>query len=80
MAENDFSVTLKNDDLNRLSLKLGAIDAQVDALAMLATTGDIESLKCGGLNASLLDLGERITEAKRFLDDAHAQGARHHVA
>lgn len=76
MAATDSSVTVKNDDLEQLSLKLGAIDAQVDALAMLATTGDIESLKEGGLNASLLDIGERLTEAKRSLDDMHLRAAR----
>lgn len=75
-ADNDSSVTLKNDDVEQLSLKLAYIDAQVDGLAMLATTGDITALKKGGLCASLLDIGDRITEAKRFLDDLHARASK----
>lgn len=78
MADSNSSRIIESDDLDRLSLKLGAIDAQVDGLAMLATTGSIQSLKEGGLVTSLLDIGERITEAKRLLDDLHVQGGRHH--
>ena len=78
MAAKDFSVTVKNEDLERLSLKLGVIDAQVDALAMLTTTGDVTSLKKGVLTASLLDIGERLTEAKRSLDDMHLRAGRNH--
>lgn len=76
MAEKHSNVTLSNRDLELLSLKLCAIDAQVDSLVMLATTGDLKSLKPGRLCDSLIDIGERIGEAKGFLDDLHSRALK----
>ena len=59
-------------------LKLNYARAVVDAVAMLAVTGDTTSLKTGSLTACLLHADELLDEAREKFNEAHAQPAGVH--
>jgi hypothetical protein len=58
------------DVYDNAGLKLSAADAIIDALAMLHTTGDVDSLVKGNEAALLLHAGELIHEARDLYSQA----------
>lgn len=73
-------VVFEAEAYDELAIELAGVEANADVLAMLAQSGDIDTLNKRSLSRVLLELHERLAKLRAGLERARhaAEGGDHH--